>query len=273
LPDPRPTLTLRRRLLPPLDLVGLSTLCLSPSSSSTTDDNAAAGAAIKLVTDAAAQKAKVIFVEAQKKIDAQTLTLAEAEAYFKQLEDILMKVRTDVKPEVAKLSPAVQIKVLNVFTTAFSKSQAIAKEIYALLRMMNILAIDYSAVKARVFDIKKIVEAKLLEVVELAFNNDADIGTSIGLIFNDAVQEAKVFFVEAEKLIDDKTLTLAQAQKYFQKLEVILQKAQDDVKPMVAKLNAAVQNKIKETFTTALSQAKVIVEEIYTLLRVMNIFA
>ncbi|ODN00133.1 hypothetical protein Ocin01_06543 [Orchesella cincta] len=98
------------------------------------NDNAAVGSDISSQLDAAAVKATAVLERAKVAIEAQSLTEAQAQGLFTELKDILAGVQTDLQDELAQLSTGAAGQIRDQFYGAYASAEALAQEIYALLR-------------------------------------------------------------------------------------------------------------------------------------------
>ncbi|CAL8087202.1 unnamed protein product [Orchesella dallaii] len=97
------------------------------------NDNAAVGSSVSSQLDAAAVKATEVLGRAQAAIEAQSLTLTQAEGLFTELKDILAGVQNDLQDELAQLSAGAAGQIRDQFYGAYAQAETKAQEIYALL--------------------------------------------------------------------------------------------------------------------------------------------
>jgi len=97
-------------------------------------DNAAVGADIERKLLPRENDAKAVLGQASAAVEARTLTEDQARGFFGTLNATLAGARTDILPDVAKLSPPSQSQISELLNSAYTRVEALANEIYALLR-------------------------------------------------------------------------------------------------------------------------------------------
>ncbi|CAL8087196.1 unnamed protein product [Orchesella dallaii] len=239
------------------------------------NDNAAVGSDISSQLDAAAVRATEVLGRAQAAIDAQSLTVAQAEGLFTELKDILAGIQSDLQDELAQLSTGAAGQIRDQFYGAYAQAEALAQEIYALLAAKSgVFAPDYAAVGRKVEEVRAVVSAAVNQIKTIANNDNAAVGSDISSQLDAAAVRATEVLGRAQAAIEAQSLTVAQAEGLFTELKDILAGIQNDLQDELAQLSTGAAGQIRDQFYGAYAQAEALAQEIYALLAArLGVFA